>query len=89
MAAGPIHFTGTNDGLFDRHLLFDNVMDVKSAGPREQFEAFAKSVRDILSQRWVRTDQTYDEQNPKRVYLSLHGIFDWPIGGQQRHQSAD
>src|SRR5687767_12567527 len=65
---GPIHFTEADTGLYDRHLLFDNVMDLAAAGPRERFEAFARSVRDVLSQRWVRTERTYDRQNPKRVY---------------------
>jgi starch phosphorylase len=73
---GPIHFTEADTGLYDRHLLFDNVMDLDAAGPRERFEAFARSVRDVLSQRWVRTEQTYDGQNPKRVYyLSMEFLI--------------
>jgi glycogen phosphorylase len=33
-------------------------------------------VRDILSQRWIRTEQTYDRSNPKRVYyLSLEFLI--------------
>src|SRR4029450_5223778 len=27
-----------------------------------------RSVRDVLSQRWLRTEQTYERENPKRVY---------------------
>src|SRR5688572_20477183 len=65
---GPIQFTEADHGLYDRHLLFDNVISPDAAGPRERFEAFARSVRDVLSQRWVRTEQTYDRENPKRVY---------------------
>jgi glycogen phosphorylase len=65
---GPIQFSGTSNGLYDRHLLFDNVVDPAAAGAREQFEATARSVRDVLSQRWVCTEQTYKEANPKRVY---------------------
>src|SRR5271165_1114628 len=73
---GPIHFTKADEGLYDRHLLFDNVMPLDAAGPREWFEAFARSVRDVLSQRWVRTEQTYDRQNPKRVYyLSMEFLI--------------
>src|SRR5689334_18025199 len=60
---GPIRFTGPDNGLYDRHLLFDNVVNPKAAGPRERFEAFARSVRDILSQRWVHTEETYDRKN--------------------------
>ena len=49
---GPVKFTGS-DGLYERHLVFDNVADPASVGPRERFEALARSVRDVLSQRWV------------------------------------
>jgi starch phosphorylase len=69
---GPIQFTGTHDALYERHLTFDDVVDVADAGPRERYEAVARSVRDVLSQRWIRTQKTYDRENPKRVYyLSL------------------
>ena len=73
---GPIPLTGTNDGLYDRHLLFDNVTAPDAAGPREKYEAFARAVRDVLSQRWVRTESTYDRKNAKRVYyLSLEFLI--------------
>src|SRR5262245_59688656 len=55
---GPIRFTGA-DGFFERHLLFDNVAPLGEAGTRERYEACARSVRDVLSQRWVRTQETY------------------------------
>ncbi|HEX7787149.1 MAG TPA: glycogen/starch/alpha-glucan phosphorylase, partial [Methylomirabilota bacterium] len=65
---GPIQFTGTPDALYDRHLLFDNVVDPGGVGARERYEAVARSVRDVLSQRWVLTERTYERLNPKRVY---------------------
>ena len=72
---GPIQFTGT-DGLYERHLLFDNVIDEKSIGPRERFEAVTRSIRDVLSQRWVLTEETYEQKNPKRVYyLSMEFLL--------------
>lgn len=72
---GPIQFVG-NDGLYDRHLLFDNVLESKAIGPRERFEAAARSVRDVLSQRWVATEKTYKQVNPKRVYyLSMEFLL--------------
>jgi hypothetical protein len=52
---GPVQFTGTSDALYERHLVFDNVMDAAAIGARERFEAMARSVRDVLSQRWIRT----------------------------------
>jgi starch phosphorylase len=73
---GPVRFTGTTDALYERHLVFDNVMDANAIGVRERFEAVARSVRDVLSQRWIRTEQTYDHKNPKRVYyLSLEFLI--------------
>jgi glycogen phosphorylase len=65
---GLIRFSGTDEGLYERHLLFDDVVDPAEAGPREKFAAIARSVKDVLSQRWVRTEQTYKRANPKRVY---------------------
>jgi starch phosphorylase len=73
---GPIQFTGTGDALYERHLMFDNVADLSALGPRERYEAVARSVRDVLSQRWVRTEKTYERENPKRVYyLSMEFLI--------------
>ena len=73
---GPIHLTGTESAFYERHLLFDNVVDLAVADARERFEAVARSVRDILSQRWIYTDKTYEHANPKRVYyLSMEFLI--------------
>jgi glycogen phosphorylase len=73
---GPVKFTGTGDALYERHLMFDNVVDPAAVGPRERYEAMAHSVRDVLSQRWVRTEETYARENPKRVYyLSMEFLI--------------
>src|SRR5580765_4043531 len=73
---GPIQFTGTSDALYERHLIFDHVTDPKKADPREQFEAAARSIRDIISSRWLRTEKTYEQKNPKRVYyLSMEFLL--------------
>jgi starch phosphorylase len=73
---GPVQFAGTNDALYERHLVFDNVMEAVTIGARERFEAIARSVRDILSQRWIHTEQTYERENPKRVYyLSMEFLI--------------
>jgi len=72
---GPIEFTGA-DGLYERHLLFDNIKDARAISPREEYEAIAHSVRDVLSQRWLRTEKTYERRNPKRVYyLSMEFLL--------------
>jgi glycogen phosphorylase len=73
---GPIQFTGTPDALYERHLLFDSVVDPAAVGPRECYEAVARSVRDVVSQRWVRTEKTYERENPKRLYyLSMEFLI--------------
>jgi glycogen phosphorylase len=73
---GPVQFTGTDNALYERHLIFDNVVELMAAGPRERFEAFARSVRDVLSQRWLHTEKTYERANPKRVYyLSMEFLI--------------
>src|SRR5437899_6693729 len=73
---GPLDFTGTDNALYERHLIFDNVVNVAEADPRQRFEAFARSVRDILSQRWVATEDTYEHENPKRIYyLSIEFLI--------------
>ena len=65
---GPIPFVGTANAFYERHLIFDRVIDSAVATARERFEAFARSVRDVLAQRWVLTKKTYERKNPKRIY---------------------
>ena len=49
---------------------------LSAADVRARFEAFAHSVRDILSQRWIHTESTYERENPKRVYyLSMEFLI--------------
>jgi glycogen phosphorylase len=73
---GPIKFSGGENALYERHLTFDQVIPVESASSRDKFEAVAHSLRDVLSQRWVKTEQTYQERNVKRVYyLSLEFLI--------------
>src|SRR5271157_4893050 len=75
-ANGPIDLAGTENALYERHLVFDNVIDLAAAGPRERFEALAHAVRDILSQRWIKTENTYAYKNPKRIYyLSIEYLI--------------
>ena len=73
---GPIRFSGTRDALYERHLMFDHAIDPNKAEPRDQFEAAARSVRDVVSQRWLQTEKTYERKNPKRVYyLSMEFLL--------------
>ena len=53
---GSIQFTGTNDAVYERHLRSNNVVVFATVGPRERYKAVARSVRDVLAQRWLRTE---------------------------------
>jgi starch phosphorylase len=69
-------FSGNSNALYERHLAFDNIVDLESLDARERFEAFARAVRDVLSQRWLKTRDTYNHKNPKRVYyLSMEFLI--------------
>src|ERR1700758_2001141 len=73
---GPVQFPGTDNGLYEHHLIFDNIVDPAASDARMRFEAFAHSVRDMLSQRWVRTETTYERENAKRAYyLSMEFLI--------------
>jgi len=73
---GPVKFSGAADALYERHLTFDHIVPIATARPRDEFEAIARSIRDVLSQRWLKTEQTYQERNAKRVYyLSLEFLM--------------
>ena len=73
---GPVQFSGGDEALYERHLLFDNGVELSEATARDRFEALARSVRDILSQRWLLTEKTYEQENPKRLYyLSMEFLI--------------
>ena len=66
---------GTRDD-YDRHLVFDHVVSMENASQRERFEAVARSLRDLLTERWLLTQTTHDNENPKRVYyLSMEFLM--------------
>jgi starch phosphorylase len=57
---------------FNRHLHFSMIKDRNVSTPRDYYFALAHTVRDHLVSRWIRTQQHYYENDPKRVYyLSL------------------
>ena len=42
----------------------------------ERFEGVARVLRDVLTQRWLLTEQTYQQANAKRVYyLSMEFLL--------------
>ena len=56
--------------------MFDHEIEPEAASFRDRFEAVALAVRDMLSRRWLKTQRTYDRENPKRVYyLSMEFLI--------------
>jgi starch phosphorylase len=73
---GPVPFSGSPGALYERHVVFDHVVPLEQSDPRQRFEAVAWAIRDVLSQRWLRTEATYDRVNPKQVYyLSMEFLI--------------
>ena len=61
---------------YDRHLVFDHVVATEQADQRQRFEAMARSLRDLLTQRWLLTQTVHDRANLKQVYyLSMEFLI--------------
>ncbi len=64
------------ENWYEQHLMSENLTDNERAQARERYEAFASTVRDILAPQWVKTEETYRLENPKRVYyLSMEFLI--------------
>jgi starch phosphorylase len=73
---GPVKLSGDHNAFYERHVAFDQVVAETETSARDKFEAIARSVRDMLSQRWLKTEQTYRQRNAKRVYyLSMEFLL--------------
>ena len=56
-------------------------------GTRERYEAIARSVRDVLSQRWLHTERLMNARTQTGL-LSFHGIPDRALADEQYHQPS-
>jgi hypothetical protein len=69
--------------------VFDHVVDSRGARPREQFEAVAAAIRQVLSQLWVRT------QRDLALTYRRRGTIRWlprPMGPEpplRQHHAGD
>jgi starch phosphorylase len=73
---GPVTLPADPDAAFERHLVFDHLVDRDKASMRQRFQALGRALKDLLAQRWLKTRQIYDRENPKRVYyLSMEFLI--------------
>ncbi len=71
---GPLRVGNTDS--YDSHVVFDHAVSLEEANHRERFEGAARALRDLLTQRWLLTEETYERANAKRVYyLSMEFLI--------------
>src|SRR4029453_78203 len=83
---GPVQFSGTDDALYERHLLFDDVVSPASAGPppRPPPRAPRRARRSRPGVGGNRRDLRSRE--PEASLLPVDGIPSRPLAGQQRNE---
>lgn len=58
------------------HLTFSAFKTSNASTPRDWYNSASHTVRDHVVERWVKTAENYDDQDPKRVYyLSLEFLI--------------
>jgi starch phosphorylase len=73
---GPVRFHSDPNALYERHLIFDYAIDPDMATARERYEAIARSLRDVLALRWLRTKKNHFAADPKHAYyLSMEFLI--------------
>ena len=73
---GPVPLARDPGAAYERHLVFDNMIEPDRTSGRQRFQSLGRTLRDILAQRWLLTKQTYHRANPKRVYyLSMEFLI--------------
>jgi hypothetical protein len=77
---GPVSFHGDPNALYERHLVFDYAIDPDLATPRERCEAVARSLRDVLALRWLRTKKGPLRGQSEARLLPFRGVSDRPVG---------
>jgi starch phosphorylase len=71
---------------FTNHLNYNQGKDQPFATNHDYYMALARTVRDRLVQRRIKTAQTYSQQKAKVVYLPVCRVFDGASPGQWADQ---
>ena len=77
----PKHWVPVLKNSFERHLTDSLAQDHLTATQLGRYNSFALAIRDQLIRRWLRTQETYDNADTKRVYyLSLEFLLGRMLG---------
>jgi starch phosphorylase len=78
------------DGWTDRYLLCEHIVDPVTARTRQRFESIARFIRDLIAHRWVKTRDTREKADPKRVYyLSMEFLIGRALNNNIINIAAD
>ncbi|NQU63777.1 MAG: glycogen/starch/alpha-glucan phosphorylase, partial [SAR324 cluster bacterium] len=66
---------------FKRHMTLTVAHNLNNSSPLDHYTALAHTVRDRIIARWVSTQETYYQENPKRIYyFSLEFLMGRTLG---------
>ncbi len=84
----PAPFDGAAEG-YRRHLTLDAVIPEAAADSRRRYEALARTLRDLIAPRWLRTQEAHDRADAKRVcYLSMEFLLGRSLRGNIANLNA-
>ncbi len=79
-AVPPVSARGLRED-FERHLVYSLAKDRNTATERDFYEALARSIKDRIMVRWLRTQRERRRRNPKRLYyLSVEYLLGRLLG---------
>ena len=66
---------------FDRHMKQTVAHGFRNASQLDKYQALSYSVRDKMIEKWLQTQETYYQKNPKRIYyFSLEFLMGRTLG---------